>query len=67
VPRKNNQDRVVHPLFDKPEDKRDPDRVGPMEMTRTVRYSLIALRLYLIAMIVLAVYRTMVLAGLLSR
>ncbi len=56
-------DRVVHPLFDKPEKKVDPKTVGPMQMTPMVRFWLIALRTYVIAMIVLAFYRTMVLAG----
>jgi len=62
---KKSDDRVVHPLFDKPEAKCDPDKVGPLVMTKTVRYSLIALRLYIIAMIALAFYRTLVFAGLL--
>jgi len=64
--KKRAKNLVVHPLFDKPEEKRDPDKVGPMTMTRTVRYSLIAVRAYLIAMMILAFYRTLMLAGILG-
>ncbi len=48
---------VIHPLFDEPEKKADVEALGPMKMTRSVRYSLMALRVYLIAIIVLAFYR----------
>ena len=48
---------VIHPLFDEPEEKADVEGLGPMKMTRSVRYSLMALRVYLIAMIALAFYR----------
>ena len=48
---------VIHPLFDEPEEKADVEALGPMKMTRSVRYSLMALRVYLIAMIALAFYR----------
>lgn len=49
--------KVIHPLFDEPEEKADVEGLGPMKMTRSVRYSLMALRVYLIAMIALAFYR----------
>jgi hypothetical protein len=55
---------VVHPLFDEPEEKCDPDKLGPMKMTRSVKYSLGALRLYLILMVILAFYRVLSMAGL---
>jgi hypothetical protein len=48
---------VIHPLFDEPEEKADVESLGPMKMTRSVRYSLAALRVYLIGMIALAFYR----------
>ncbi len=48
---------VIHPLFDEPEEKADVEGLWPMKMTRSVRYSLMALRVYLIAMIALAFYR----------
>ncbi len=54
---------VIHPLDDEPEEKFDPDALGPMHMTRSVKYSLYALRLYLILMLILAVYRVAVMAG----
>jgi hypothetical protein len=58
---------VVHPLYDEPEEKRTPDTLGPMRMTRSVRYSLLALRLYLILMVALAFYRVADLAGVFGR
>lgn len=54
---------VVHPIFDTPEDKVDTDNLGPLQMTSTVRYSLIALRSYLIIMILLTVYRSLVISN----
>ena len=56
---------VIHPLDDAPEVKLDPDALGPMRMTRSVRLALLALRLYLVLMIALAVYRMLGMAGLL--
>ncbi len=44
---------VVHPLDDIPEEKVDVSKLPPMPMTRAVRWSLIALRSYLVLMIVL--------------
>jgi len=54
---------VVHPLFDVPEEKRSPDTLGPMSMTRSARYALLMLRFYLILMLLLTIYRVLVLAG----
>ena len=54
---------VVHPIFDVPEEKVDTDTLGPMKMTTTVRFSLIALRSYLIIMILLTVYRSLVITN----
>lgn len=56
---------VVHPLFDKPEEKLDPDKMGKFKMNNGEKFSLIALRIYLIFMMLLAIYRTLDLAGLL--
>lgn len=47
---------LVHPLDDQPEEKRDPKNLGPMRMTASVRISLIALRTYLILMMMLVLY-----------
>lgn len=55
---------VVHPLDDTPETKVDTSKLGLIRMTRSVRISLIALRAYLIAMMLLLLYHVLVLAGL---
>ena len=47
---------VVHPLDDAPEKKCSPDGLAHMEMTPTVKISLITLRVYLIVIIGLALY-----------
>ena len=54
---------VVHPLDDVPEKKRSPDDLGPLQMTAGVRLSLMALRLYLIVMMVLVGVKAISLAG----
>ena len=55
--------RVVHPLDDESETKFDPDALGPMHMSASVKGSLFVLRLYLIVMIALVAYRVLELAG----
>lgn len=55
---------VVHPLDDKPEEKRKADDLGPMPMTRSVKWSLFALRGYLVLMGLLVAYHALDLAGL---
>jgi hypothetical protein len=54
---------VVHPLDDEPEEKRDVEALGPMHLTPSVKYSLFALRTYLILMVALAAFRVLSLAG----
>ena len=54
---------VVHPLDDIPEQKVDTSTLGPMPMTLSVRLSLIALRGYLLLMMLLVLYHVMDLAG----
>lgn len=54
---------VVHPLDDVAEEKVDTSSMGPMPMTRSVRYSLMALRAYLIVMGLLVLYHVVDLAG----
>lgn len=49
--------RVVHPLDDIPEIKRDVSALGPMPMTASVRLSLLVLRAYLVLMACLVLYR----------
>ena len=55
---------VVHPLDDRPEEKIDTTNLGPMPMTPTVKYSLFALRGYLVLMMLLVFYHVLDLAGL---
>ena len=54
---------VVHPLDDRPEEKVDTEHLGSMQMTRTVRISLFALRGYLLLMFGLLAFRVLQLAG----
>ena len=61
-----NQFVVVHPLDDVPEEKVDIASLGPMPMTRTVRFSLMALRGYLVVMGLLVAYHVIDLAGVLG-
>ena len=61
--KKCRADYVVHPLDDLPERKRDPAKVGPMKMTPTVKAALIALRVYLILILLLVIWRVIEVAG----
>lgn len=54
---------VVHPLDDVREDKVDTATLGPMRMTKSARLSLMALRGYLIVMMLLVLYHVMDVAG----
>jgi hypothetical protein len=54
---------VVHPLDDTPEEKVETEHLGPMQMTRTVRICLFALRGYLLLMFGLLGFRVLQLAG----
>ena len=55
---------LIHPLDDEPEEKCCVDDLGPMTMTRSVRWSLFALQGYLILMGILLLYHVLDLAGL---
>jgi hypothetical protein len=55
---------VIHPLDDLPEKKRETDHLAPMQMTLSVRISLITLRAYLILMGLMLLYHVLDLAGL---
>jgi len=50
---------VIHPLDDIQEQKCTSEGLGLMELTLTVRFSLTALRVYLIAMTLIILYRTL--------
>lgn len=54
---------VIHPLDDIPEQKVDTSALGPMPLTTSVRLSLLALRGYLVLMMLLVLYHVMDLAG----
>lgn len=54
---------VVHPLDDEPEIKRSAEDLGPMPMTRSVKWSLLALRGYLVTMGALVAYHVLCIAG----
>lgn len=57
---------VVHPCFDAPEEKLDVNRLGPMKMTRAVRWSLWSLRAYLVVMVLLSAYKFIDMSGMLE-
>jgi hypothetical protein len=54
---------VVHPLDDIPEMKIQSDHLPPLEMTRSVRWSLFVLRAYLILTMFLLAYHMIDLTG----
>jgi hypothetical protein len=58
---------VVHPLDDVREEKVDTASLGPMSMTPSVRISLMALRGYLVLMMLLVLYHVIDLSGALGQ
>jgi hypothetical protein len=52
---------VIHPLDDIHEQKCTSDNLGPLHLTPTVRVALTTLRVYLIAMTLIILYRTLTL------
>jgi hypothetical protein len=62
-----NQFLVIHPLDDVEERKVDTEALGPMPMTRSVRYSLFSLRGYLILMVLMVFYHVADLAGVFAK
>jgi hypothetical protein len=54
---------VVHPLDDEPEEKCSTEGLGRMQMSRAAKISLGALRLYLVLMIFLVLFKVLTLAG----
>ena len=54
---------VIHPLDDVQEQKVDTKHLGLMRMTPAVRVSLLALRGYLVLMMLLVLYHVLSLAG----
>lgn len=58
---------VIHPLDDVVEQKVETKHLGPMRMTPAVRISLLALRGYLVLMMLLLLYHVLGLAGLFGK
>jgi len=58
---------VIHPLDDVAEQKVETAHLGPMRMTPAVRISLLALRGYLMLMMLLLLYHVLGLAGLFGK
>lgn len=58
---------VIHPLDDVQEQKVETQHLGPMPMTPAVRISLLALRGYLVVMMLLVLYHVLGLAGLFGK
>ena len=58
---------VVHPLDDVQEQKMNTSGLGAMPMTASVKLSLMALRGYLILMMLLVLYHVLDLAGVFGR
>jgi hypothetical protein len=56
--------QVIHPLDDSLEEKHNPEGLGPMRMSTSVKVSLTVLRIYLISMALLLLYHVLGLAGL---
>ena len=55
--------QVIHPLDDVAEQKRSPEGLGEMPMSASVKYSLYALRGYLVLIGLMVSYRVLALAG----
>jgi hypothetical protein len=55
--------QVVHPLDDMPEEKCSLEKLGAMHMTPTVKLSLLALRCYLILIVMLVFFSVLHQAG----
>jgi hypothetical protein len=58
---------IIHPLDDVPEEKVDTEHLGAMQITRTVRVCLLALRGYLLLTFGLLGLRVLQLAGVMHR
>jgi hypothetical protein len=54
---------VIHPLDDAPEEKRSTEGLGRMHMSRAAKISLGALRVYLVLMVFLVLFKVLTLAG----
>lgn len=58
---------VIHPLDDVPEKKHDGHELGVMKLNRCSKASLVVLRIYLLAVVGLTLFRVFSLLGLVPR
>jgi len=58
---------VIHPLDDVQEQKVETKHLGPMRMTPAVRIALLALRGYLVLMMLLVLFHALDLAGMFGK
>ena len=58
---------VVHPLNDVPEVKCNADHLGPIKLTPGCRIALVAVRFYLVAIMLMGAYRVVTLMGAIKR
>lgn len=63
VPKNLEYFEVIHPMLDVPEEKCNPELLGPMKMSRSVKISLFVLRAYLVSMAILLLVHVLGLAG----
>ena len=54
---------VIHPLHDAPEAKRSADHLGPLQLSPGCRIALIAVRFYLVAILLMGAFRIVTLLG----
>jgi hypothetical protein len=57
----------VHPLDDKPEQKRQTEGLGPIAVTPALKISLLVLRGYLMLMTLMLIYHVADLAGIFAK
>lgn len=65
--RTNEDFVVIHPIYDQPEQKRSGEELGCMEMSNSVRVSLLMLRGYLVLMSFMLAFHLLDLAGAFAR
>lgn len=58
---------VIHPLDDEPETKCSTEGLAPLELSRSVKVSLMVLRVYLTTMTLMLIYHVLDLAGIFGK
>jgi hypothetical protein len=67
APRASKGFTVIHPLNDAPEVKCNADHLGPIKLTPGCRIALIAVRFYLVAIMLMGGYRVVTLMSAIKR